>query len=307
MSPKPALHIENTDIGYSHPIVKGISATLNMGEVCLLMGNNGQGKTTLIKSILRQLPLHQGSILLEGIALSELSPKQIAKKIAIVFAKASLSPYFTTYDLISLGKFVHYPYYFSLSKEDHKQVKSIIQQLDLTPFENTPLTHLSDGNLQKAFLGRALAQDTPILILDEPTTHLDMDNRKMILKLLRKIAKEQNKAILFSSHDIYGATEVADNIWHIHDEKLSSGLAEDMLMRYIQNNQQPTNKTQFDSLITAPPLEKQLLKSALEKHLSSLPPCHIYFDNQSWQLSINQHHHQFSTIGQVIAFLQKLS
>ena len=204
------LQIKNTTIGYQKPLISEVNASLDFGDVCLLIGNNGVGKTTLIKSILNQIPTLKGDIFINDKNVKKLTDKEIAEQIAVVFSKAQIPANYTTEDLISLGKFIHLPYYYKLEKEHLKDVNNIISQLKLEEYRTTSLQKLSDGNLQKAFIGRALAQNSPVIILDEPTTHLDEENKIIILKLLRDLAKNHDKIILFSSHDWRLAKEFAD-------------------------------------------------------------------------------------------------
>ena len=216
------LEFKNTTIGYKTPLIKGVTTSLELGEICLLIGNNGAGKTTLIKTLLNQIPVLDGEIFLHNKKVKTLSNKEIAKQAAVVFSKSQIPANYTLTDLVSLGKYIHYPYYFELKNEDKNEVQEIIESLNLSQYRNFPLQKLSDGNLQKAFIGRALAQNSPMIILDEPTTHLDEENKIIILKLLRKLAKTQNKLILFSSHDWRISKEFADKIWLINDTKLDT-------------------------------------------------------------------------------------
>ncbi|QCX52363.1 ABC transporter ATP-binding protein [Elizabethkingia sp. JS20170427COW] len=301
------LEIKNLSIGYQNTLVKNINISLHAGEICLLMGNNGQGKTTLIKTLLGQLKPKSGDILLKGKKISQFSIKEIAKEIAIVFSKAPIPQNYTVTDLISLGKYVHYPYYFSLSEKDQQEVDEIIQNLHLGELRHRKLSELSDGNLQKAYIGRALAQNTSIIILDEPTTHLDEGNRKKLLSLLQKIAKTENKAILFSSHDIYGASEIADCIWKINFGELISGMAEDILYQHL--SQQPVRQetSQLLPQISAPHLEAHLLKNAILKNTTEdYSKFHIYFKANSWIVDFNQKKHTFSKISDLINSLKNL-
>ncbi|HQC07242.1 MAG TPA: ABC transporter ATP-binding protein, partial [Kaistella chaponensis] len=141
--------------------------------------------------------------------------------------------------------------------------------LNLMQYRNFSLHQLSDGNLQKAFIGRALAQNSPMIILDEPTTHLDEENKIIILKLLRKLAKNQNKLILFSSHDWRLSKEFASKMWFIHNEKLEAGITEDILLKNdeLLNPQLFHLDEEFSpSYIDAPSLEKEMLYSFLQKN-----------------------------------------
>ena len=126
------LEIQNTSIGYSEPLISDINTSLELGEVCLLMGNNGIGKTTLIKSILGQNKLLSGEISINGKAILKLNPNEIASQIAIVFSKAEIPDNYTVIDLISLGKYIHYPYYFKLNEKDKVEIDDIIDKLNLT-------------------------------------------------------------------------------------------------------------------------------------------------------------------------------
>lgn len=282
------LEIKNTTIGYQKPLISEVNASLDFGDVCLLIGNNGVGKTTLIKSILNQIPTLNGDILINQKKVTKHTDKEIAEQIAIVFSKAQIPAHYTTMDLISLGKFIHLPYYYQLEKEDLKEVDSIISQLKLEEYKNIQLQKLSDGNLQKAFIGRALAQNSPIIILDEPTTHLDEENKIIILKLLRDLAKKHNKIILFSSHDWRLAKEFADKIWFINNEKLQEGLAEDiLLMNDLLTNPRlfTINENFISPEIDAPFLEKEMLYSALQKNFKrDLSGIKIKFHDNFWEV-----------------------
>ncbi|MBF8456012.1 ABC transporter ATP-binding protein [Kaistella sp. G5-32] len=265
------LELKNTAIGYKTPLIKGVETSLDLGDICLLIGNNGVGKTTLIKSILHQISTLKGQITLGDKNIKNLSNKQIAEQIAVVFSKAPIPANFTLIDLISLGKYIHYPYYFELNSADKKEVDEIIENLNLTQYRNFSLNQLSDGNLQKAFIGRALAQNSPMIILDEPTTHLDEENKIIILKLLRKLAKNQNKCILFSSHDWRLSKEFADKMWFIYNEKLEAGITEDLLLKHdeLLNPQLFHIDEEFSPPhISAPSLEKEMLYSFLQKNFS---------------------------------------
>ncbi|KIA90627.1 ABC transporter ATP-binding protein [Kaistella jeonii] len=265
------LELKNTAIGYKTPLIKGVETSLDLGDICLLIGNNGVGKTTLIKSILHQISTLKGEIILGDKNIKNLSNKQIAEQIAVVFSKAPIPSNFTMIDLISLGKYIHYPYYFELNSADKEEVDEIIENLNLRQYRNFSLNQLSDGNLQKAFIGRALAQNSPMIILDEPTTHLDEENKIIILKLLRKLAKNQNKCILFSSHDWRLSKEFADKMWFIHNEKLEAGITEDILLKHdeLLNPQLfHIDKEFIPPHIFAPSLEKEMLYSFLQKNFS---------------------------------------
>lgn len=301
------LELKNTAIGYKTPLIKGVETSLNLGDICLLIGNNGVGKTTLIKSILHQISTLKGQITLGDKNIKNLSNKQIAEQIAVVFSKAPIPANFTLIDLISLGKYIHYPYYFELNSADKEEVDEIIENLNLTQYRNFSLNQLSDGNLQKAFIGRALAQNSPMIILDEPTTHLDEENKIIILKLLRKLAKNENKCILFSSHDWRLSKEFADKMWFIHNEKLEAGITEDILLKHdeLLNPQLFHIDEEFSPPhISAPSLEKEMLYSFLQKNFSkNLSAYKFEWKGTFWLISnhnFQQNCHSFADISRLI-------
>lgn len=304
------LELKNTTIGYAKLLIKGAETSLNLGEICLLIGNNGVGKTTLIKSILNQIPLFKGDIFINDKNIKSLSNKTIAENVAVVFSKSSLPANYTLFDLISLGKYIHYPYYFELSESDKQEVEEIIVSLNLSQYKNFPLHKLSDGNLQKAFIGRALAQNSPMIILDEPTTHLDEENKIIILKLLRNLAKKQNKLILFSSHDWRLSKEFADKIWLVHNEELDAGIAEDILLRHdeLLNPRLFNLSTEFVAPnISAPTLQKEMLYYFLRKNfVKNLSHLHFEFGEGIWSISGENIQRKCNSFADISDFIAKL-
>lgn len=306
------LEINQSSIGYSEPLISNINTSLDLGEVCLLMGNNGIGKTTLIKSILGQNKLLKGEISINAKSVFKLNPNEIASQIAIVFSKAEVPDNYTVTDLISLGKYIHYPYYFKLNEKDKTEIDEIIDKLNLTQFRDKKLTELSDGNLQKVFIGRALAQNSPFIILDEPTTHLDEENKLMILSLLRNLAKLENKLILFSSHDWRLAKEFSDKIWWIKDKTLISGISEEVILNnpeLINPKLLEFNPNFHSPEIFAPKLEKEMMFSYLQKNFSSdMSKIKLTFKNQIWEVNLDNFYdncHSLSKIKQILETLIK--
>ncbi|EJL68278.1 ABC transporter ATP-binding protein [Chryseobacterium populi] len=304
------LQIKQANIGYNTTLISNTNANLNLGDVCLLIGNNGVGKTTLIKSILHQIPLLNGEILINHINVKNLSVKEIAENIAVVFSKSVVPHNYTVEDLISLGKYIYYPYYFELKKEDKHEVSTIIQELKLEQYQSTLLKNLSDGNLQKAFIGRALTQNSPIIILDEPTTHLDEKNKIIILKTLRKLAKEQNKLILFSSHDWRLAKEFADKIWYVKDNCLYPGIVEDVLLQH----EELTNTSLFQvngkfvaPKISAPAIQKEMLYSLLQKNFQKdFSSFSFEFQDSFWVISYQDSKYRCESFEEIINSIKNI-
>lgn len=304
------LQIKQANIGYNASLVSDVNTNLNLGDVCLLIGNNGVGKTTLIKSILHQVSLLGGEILINNKNVKNLSVKEVAEHIAVVFSKAIIPQNYTVEDVISLGKYIYYPYYFELKKEDREEVSHIIRELDLEQYKHILLKNLSDGNLQKAFIGRAIAQNSPIIILDEPTTHLDEKNKIIILKTLRRLAKEQNKLILFSSHDWRLAKEFADKLWYVKDQHLYFGIVEDVLLQHeelINVSLFQVNESFVAPEIIAPPIYREMLYSLLQKNFQKdLSSFQFEFRDEFWEIANQNSKQQCESFEEIINFVKNI-
>lgn len=304
------LQIKQANIGYNKTLISNAESSLYLGEVCLLIGNNGVGKTTLIKSILNQIPLLSGEIFIHRKNIKELSAKEMAEQVAVVFSNSVIPQNYTVEDLISLGKYIYYPFYFELKKEDREEVSHIIEALDLTQYKDTPLKNLSDGNLQKAFIGRAITQNSPIIILDEPTTHLDEKNKIIILKTLRELAKEHHKLILFSSHDWRLAKEFADKIWYVKDANLYTGMVEDILLQHDELTSATLFEINPDFVsphITAPYVYKEMLFSLLQKNFrKDLSALTFELNNELWTISDSEKVYQCESFEKIIILLKTI-
>ena len=173
------------------------------------------------------------------------------------------------------------------------------------------MDQLSDGNLQKAFIGRALAQNSPMIVLDEPTTHLDEENKIIFLKLLRDLAKSQNKLILFSSHDWRLSKEFADKMWFIHNQKLEAGITEDILLSHdkLVNPQLfHINKEFAPPQIFAPTLEKEMLYSFLQKNFKKNLSSYKFERQESfWLITTPTFQQKCSNFEDISLLLQKYS
>ena len=304
------LKLDNAEIGYQKSLLSKANAELYLGEVALLIGDNGVGKTTLLKSILGQLPLLDGKIIIDGKSSKELSSSEIASKIAVVYSKATLPANYTVYDLVSLGKFIHYPFYFNLNKEDKISVEQVIENLGLSIYKHKKLTELSDGNLQKAFIGRALAQNSPFILLDEPTTHLDEKNKIQILQILRELAVNSNKLILFSSHDWRLAKEFSDKIWYLSNGELKSGITEEILLenKELINPELFTFSNHFrPPTISAPKNEAEMMYSFLQKNINfDLSEVSVLYKDTIWHISKDNFQHSATNFEELLKILQNI-
>lgn len=211
------LKAENLSVGYQSKkkktvIALNINFELFPGELIGLVGANGIGKSTLLRTITQlQEPL-EGFILIDKSPLKSYSNQLLATKLSLVLTDKSLSKNLTVFELVSLGRQPYTNWIGKLTEKDISIVNKALDQTQTLDLAQKKCFELSDGQLQKVLIARALAQDTPLIILDEPTTHLDMYHKAYILKLLQKIAKKANKTILFSSHEINLAIQLCDKM-----------------------------------------------------------------------------------------------
>lgn len=235
----PLLQLSNVTIGYpagqgAKIVQSGLTLTANEGELIALIGKNGCGKSTLLRSIACLQPILQGHMLLNGENLTDISPKSRARLLSVVLTGDQQVASFTVRELISIGRDPYTGWLGSLSEEDNRIIGEAMEMTYLNGFEQRNIHELSDGERQRVFIARALAQDTPIILLDEPTSHLDLPNRINILLLLQKLARETGKTIFISTHELETAMQVADKLWLMEREKgITVGVPEDMVLNGI--------------------------------------------------------------------------
>ncbi len=207
------LKIKNLSIGYGHQaVLSDIDITARSGDFIALIGKNGSGKSTFLKTLAGILEAIEGEILMDGQDLLQLKPTERAKYVSIVLTDAILTP-LKVKEFISLGRQNFTGTWNRLLPEDHRIINQVIQELNLTDLLNKKITEISDGERQKVLISRALVQETPIVLLDEPTTHLDLENKAVLLKKLKKISQMQNKIIILSTHDINLILPQTNKVW----------------------------------------------------------------------------------------------
>lgn len=234
---KVVLHTDVLKIGYKGKagrdtiVAKHIDVDLHSGELICLLGPNGSGKSTLIKTLAGVHKMLAGEITVFDESIKLLSRKQIAYRLSTVLTDRVTVGNLSVYNLVAFGRSPYTGWLGSLSEEDEEQVRWAIEATGLTEFVNRDVSKLSDGERQKVMIARALAQDTSVILLDEPTAHLDLPNRVEIIRLLRKLAHETGKGILLSTHELDLALKAGDRIWLMNREKeLFKGVPEDLVL-----------------------------------------------------------------------------
>lgn len=211
------LKVKDLAIGYTSKkeetiIASNINFRLEKGRLIGLVGANGIGKSTLLRTLIKVQPPIHGEIHLNGKSLHEISSIDLAQQLSIVLTEQLISKNLTVYDLVALGRYPYTNWIGKLQPNDIDTIDKAIEMVQITELKHRICYELSDGQLQKVMIARALAQDTDIIILDEPTTHLDMYHKAYILKLLQRLTKETQKTILFSSHEIDLAIQLCDEM-----------------------------------------------------------------------------------------------
>ncbi|MGB0863561.1 MAG: ABC transporter ATP-binding protein, partial [Saprospiraceae bacterium] len=212
------LRVERLNIGYQSGLLKETVDFEIQSGFTALIGRNGTGKTTFLKTISGHLKPLTGICKLDGVDIYSLSTQQLATKISIVNTEKIRLSYLKVHELLALGRFPYTNFIGQLSDDDEAVINKIVQRLQIEHLLNKYLESLSDGELQKIMIARAIVQDTPIVILDEPTTHLDLVNRYQIFQLLKSLSQELNKIILLSTHEIELALQLADNVILINEK-----------------------------------------------------------------------------------------
>ena len=191
-----------------------------------LLGKNGIGKSTLLRTLTKVQPKLSGNILLNGKNLHEISAKPLSQQISLVLTERIPESNLTVYELIALGRQPYTNWIGSLTSEDKQYIDFAIENTKIENLAAKKYYQLSDGQLQKVMIARALAQNTPIIVLDEPTAHLDIHHKIEVFNLLKVLVKEFKKTVMVSTHEIQLALQLADDLWLLNDNGFTSGKTE---------------------------------------------------------------------------------
>lgn len=195
------LAMEDADFSFGNRLIfKGVNLEISQGETLCLLGPNGCGKTTLMDCLLGINKLDKGKISLENKPVLELSPKQIAQKIAYVPQKHNRHFSFSVMDVLLMGRTPYTSFYASPGQPAVKMVEEVLDTMGLIHLKNRDYTHLSGGETQLVMIMRALIQDTPVIIMDEPTAHLDFKNELIVLETIVKLVKERGRTLIMATH-----------------------------------------------------------------------------------------------------------
>ncbi len=215
------LNSQNLTLRYENKtVIDRLSVCIPDARITVLVGGNGCGKSTLLKSFARLLKPAQGVVLLNGKDIQKQPTSQVARELAIL-PQAPIAPEgLSVYQLVRLGRYPHQSWLYQWSREDEDVVETALQQTELTEIKDRSVDSLSGGQRQRAWIAMTLAQNTDILLLDEPTTYLDLAHQIEVLDLLYELNRTKKKTIVMVLHDLNLACRYADNIIAIADKKI---------------------------------------------------------------------------------------
>lgn len=247
------LSIESVLIGFmsgsaGKSILPPLSASAGKGELIAVIGRNGIGKSTLLRTIAGlQKPLG-GEILYGNKRITDYSRMELARNISYISTEVVKPGNMSVYELVALGRYPYTNWMGKIDAENHEAILDALGKCSISEFAGRLISELSDGERQRAMIARILAQDTGIMIMDEPTAFLDVSGRYEILHLMHDISRKSGKSIIFSTHDLQSAISQADKIWLILDDMLFEGAPEDLMIKGVFDKLFNFSAVQFNSL-----------------------------------------------------------
>lgn len=227
MTPNPSLAFHALTTGYCHGsrqsiVGRGLEGSLPRGTLTALLGTNGAGKSTLLRTLAGLQPPLAGDIFWEGNSLASLTPEERAKRLSIVLTVRPETGNLTVREVVALGRLPHRQGLWGSrnAAADAEAVERAMQLTTTSAWSERPVSRLSDGERQRVFIAKALAQETPLILLDEPTAFLDYPSRVQFFNLLKRLTNEMGKTVLLSSHDVELAAAHADRILLLSKESL---------------------------------------------------------------------------------------
>ena len=227
MEERFAIQLTDARVGYDTRTLLRADARLQKGELCALVGRNGTGKSTLLRMIAGITRPAQGQVTIDGVDISEVSARKLASLVSFVSTERISVTNLRVRDVVSLGRTPYTNWFGSLTANDHRIIDESMERLEITRFADKRVSTLSDGENARVMIARALAQQTPVILLDEPTAFLDIAGKYELCETLAELC-HTGKTILFSSHDLSTVWHTGCSLALIHDGKLHHGTAREM-------------------------------------------------------------------------------
>ena len=242
-----SVELKDVWLGYrpGEYLVRGVNASIRPGEMVALVGRNGTGKSTLLRTIAGIQSAVKGEVLLSGRSIREIPPRERSFLLSFVGTGSSFTENLTVFEMVSLGRHPYTNWWGALREADRQKIDESIRFVGMERFVDARVDRLSDGERQRVMIAMALAQDTRVMILDEPTAFLDIPNRIGIVEVLHRL-KEEGRSVIFSTHEFDNAFSYADKIWAIHEQQLLEGAPEDLGMNGAYEKLFSESKVDFD-------------------------------------------------------------
>lgn len=233
------IELKDLTIGFQDRILlKNASTIFPSNKLTALIGRNGTGKSTLLKTIAGIRENYKGEILIQGQNIKNIPKNILARKLAYVSSRRPEIPNFKCVDVVNMGRSPYTEWHGKITENDKRIVSEALEKVGMSSYYNRYFNSLSDGESQKIMMARALAQETPIIVLDEPTSFLDLTARYELVNLLKNLTEQDNKTILFSTHELNIALKLADNICLIDDSKLKNSTS-NLMKQYLLSAESP--------------------------------------------------------------------
>jgi len=246
------LSLESLKIGYttgkqSKLLLPPLTASANEGELIALIGRNGIGKSTMLRTLAGLQTALGGDIFYDDKNIANFSRMDLAQKVGYISTEIVKVTNMTVYDLVALGRFPHTNWIGKIDENNDKVIMNAIENTGMSDLKSRFVSELSDGERQRAMIARILAQDTGIMIMDEPTAFLDIGSKYEILHLMHVLSRERNKTIIFSTHDLSIAISQSDKIWLLTDASMREGAPEDLMIDGAFDHLFESSQVKFNS------------------------------------------------------------
>ena len=224
-----AITTNRLTVGYrGHRVVEDISLSLPCGRLVCLLGPNGAGKSTLLRTLCGFQPPIAGTVTISGNDITTMSAAEVAHLVSVVLTDRPLTPSLTAAEMVGMGRAPYTGFWGRLSDDDRRLVSEAMQTVGIAPLATRRMGQLSDGELQKVMIAKALAQHTPVIVLDEPTAFLDYPSKVAVMKTLARLAHDEGKTILMSTHDLELAAQLGDELMKIENKHIRKITADEV-------------------------------------------------------------------------------
>ena len=224
-----AITTNRLTVGYrGHRVVEDISLSLPCGRLVCLLGPNGAGKSTLLRTLCGFQPPIAGTVTISGSDITTMSAAEVARLVSVVLTDRPLTPSLTAAEMVGMGRAPYTGFWGRLSDDDRRLISEAMQTVGIASLATRRMGRLSDGERQKVMIAKALAQHTPVIVLDEPTAFLDYPSKVAVMKTLSRLAHDEGKTILMSTHDLELAAQLGDELMEIENKHIRKITADEV-------------------------------------------------------------------------------